>query len=160
VRAEAKSGPEDDFVEHGRARVDDELAAFGGFDDAAQVASVHFRDGDRAFLAEEAAGADGVAVAAPDSVPLSVEKLCEERAGRPRSQNEDPHGVKETLSQEGLRPSAGWGRVFAVTMAGEARKGLSKWQSFERHCIGRSSQAAHNQTRENLNAIFAIALRR
>jgi hypothetical protein len=42
-------------------------------------------------------------------VALTVEKLCEEGAGRPRSQNEDPHGVKETLPQERLAPSAGRG---------------------------------------------------
>ena len=118
MRAEAKGGSNDDFVEDGRARVDDELAAFGGFDDAAQIAGVHFGNGDGAFFAEEAAGTDWVAVAAPDGVALTVEKLCEEGAGRPRSQNEDPHGVKETLSQEGLPPSAG--RSFVVTMADES----------------------------------------
>jgi hypothetical protein len=32
-------------------------------------------------------------------VALPFEKLCEERAGRPRSQYEDPHGAGKTVSQ-------------------------------------------------------------
>jgi|SRR5579859_18162 len=98
MRAKTKRGAKNDFVEYGRAGIDDELAAFCGLDDAAQVAGIHFFDGNGAFFAEEATGAGQVAVAAPDGVALALQKLCEEGAGRSRSQNEDPHGVKETLS--------------------------------------------------------------
>ncbi len=127
MRAKAKRSAQDDFVEDGCRSVDDELAALGGFDDAAQVASVYFGDGDNALPAQKAARANRVAVAAPDGVALTVEKLCEEGAGRPRSQNEDPHGVKETLPQEwvGLRSPP---RRITI--------GVSKWTNPKRHCSG------------------------
>ena len=109
MRAQAKGGAEDDFVENRSARIDDELAALGCFDDASEIAGVYFGNGDGAFLAEKAASANRVAVAAPDGVALALQKLCKEGAGRSRSENEDPHGVGKTVSQEsaGLRSPPG-----------------------------------------------------
>lgn len=112
VGAQAEGGTQNDFIEDRSGCVDDELAAFGGFDDAAQVAGIYLGDRNRAFLAEKPAGADGIAVAAPDGVALPLQKLCEERAGRSRSQNEDPHGVGETVPQEAAASPEGRKEAF------------------------------------------------
>jgi hypothetical protein len=60
-------------------------------------------------------------------VALALQKLCEERAGRSRSQNEDPHGVGKTVSQDpaGLRSPPG-----RITIE------VSKRASPKRHCNG------------------------
>ena len=120
--AQAESRAKNDFVEHGSAGVDDELAALGGFDDAAQIAGVHFGDGDNALLTQKTARAGRIAIATPHRVALTVEKLCEEGAGRPRSQNEDPHGVKETLSQERPRLARHRGKVGFRAYNGQRKK--------------------------------------
>jgi len=127
MRAEPKGGAKDDFVENGSARIDDELAALGCFDDAPEIAGVHFGDGNGTLLAQKAPTANRVAVTAPDGVALALQKLCEERSGRSRSQNEDPHGVGKTVSQDpaGLRSPTG-----RITI------GVSKWTSPKRHCSG------------------------
>ena len=105
MRAKAKRGAKDDFVENGGAGINDELAALGRFDDASEIAGVYFGNGNGALFAQKAPSANRVAVAAPDGVPLALQKLCKERAGGSRSQNEDPHGVGKTVSQDlvGLR---------------------------------------------------------
>jgi hypothetical protein len=40
-------------------------------------------------------------------VALTLQKLCEKRAGRSHSQYEDPHGVGKTVSQERGTPGTG-----------------------------------------------------
>src|SRR5881394_2555755 len=104
-----KGSAQDDFVENRGARIDDELAALGCFDDASEIASVYFGKGNGTFLALKSASANRVAVTAPDGVALALQKLCKEGAGRSRSENEDPHGVGKTVSQDpaGLRSPPG-----------------------------------------------------
>ena len=97
--AQMQSGANYDLIEDGRRRIDDQIAATRGADDTAKIAGVYFGNGDGAAFAEKAAGSLGVAIAAPDCVPLPLEKLCEERAGRAGAQNEDLHDVAKTVSQ-------------------------------------------------------------
>ncbi|MGB6496188.1 MAG: hypothetical protein WBF09_04265, partial [Candidatus Acidiferrum sp.] len=59
---------------------------------------VHHGDGDGAPPAQKTPSANGVAVAAPDSMSLTLEKLCQKGAGRSGTEHEDPHGVAKTVS--------------------------------------------------------------
>jgi hypothetical protein len=45
-------------------------------------------------------------------VALPLQKLCQKGAGRPRSQNEDAHGVKETLPQSNAATEASVVKLF------------------------------------------------
>ena len=122
MRTKPQGGAKDDFVKDGRGRVDDELAALGGLDDSAQIAGVHFHDGNGALFAQKAPGADWIAVAAPNGVALPLQKLREKGAGCPRSQNEDPHGVEKTLPQYASSPEGRVGIYHAnLRLAGSAR---------------------------------------
>src|SRR5579871_2158088 len=94
VGAETKGGAEDDFVEDGSRGVDDELGVAGGTDDGGEIAGVDLGDGHDGALAQETAGALGIAVAAPDNVALALEELREERTGSSSAQNEDSHDVR------------------------------------------------------------------
>src|SRR5437762_112474 len=51
MRAQAKGRAKDDFVENRSARIDDELAALGCFDDASEIAGAYFGNGNGNFLA-------------------------------------------------------------------------------------------------------------
>src|SRR2546430_11871109 len=104
MRAQPKGGAKDDFVENGGTRIDDELAALGCFDDAPEIAGVHFGDGAGTLLAQKTPSANRGAVTAPDGVALALQKLCKEGAGGSRSENEDPHGVGKTVSQDPAGP--------------------------------------------------------
>jgi hypothetical protein len=50
-------------------------------------------------------------------VALPLQKLCEERAGRSRSQNEDPHGLGKTVPQEMRVAGRGRRRRFAARIS-------------------------------------------
>src|SRR5215813_2288820 len=95
VSAKAQSGAHDDLVENGGGGVDDKLRAASGSHDAVKVASMHFEDGNGGFGAQKMPGALDIPIAAADDVALSLEELCEERAGGAGSQDEDPHGWRK-----------------------------------------------------------------
>jgi len=88
-----------DLIKDRRRSVDDEIAAARDAHDAEKIPRIDFGDGDGAAFAEKATSPLGVAIAAPNCVPLSLEELCEERAGRAGAQNEDLHDVAKTVSQ-------------------------------------------------------------
>ena len=69
-------GAHDDQIEHRGGGVDDELSATSGTYDAAQIAGVDLGNGDRAFFAEKAARAFGVAISAPDGVQPALIAAC------------------------------------------------------------------------------------
>jgi hypothetical protein len=96
----AEGRAQDNFIKNRSRGIDDELAALGGLHNAAQIAGVDLSDGNGALFAEKTPRADRIAVTAPNGVALTVKKLREEGAGRPRSQDEDPHGVGKTVPQE------------------------------------------------------------
>src|SRR5712664_3259860 len=106
VRPQPQRRPQHDLVKKRCRGVDDEVAALGRLYDSAQISRVHFRDGNGAFLAQEAPRALRVTVAAPDRMSLPLQQLCEKGTGCSGSQNEDPHGVAKTLSQSTPPPSA------------------------------------------------------
>src|SRR5581483_5112899 len=101
---QAQSRAQHDFIEHRSGGVDHELAALSGANHPAEVACVDGDHRDGTVLSEEALGPDRIAVAAPDSVTLRLEELCQKGAGCSCPQNEDPHGVSQTVSQTSRRP--------------------------------------------------------
>jgi hypothetical protein len=100
ARTQAERGAENDFVEDGSGGIDDEVAALGGANDAVKIAGIDFSDGDGGFLAEEAAGTGGVAVATPDIVALAFEKLGKKGAGQTRSEDKDSHAVRQLYHRD------------------------------------------------------------
>ncbi len=89
VGAQAQGGAQDDLVENGRGGVHQQVAAAAGLHDPPEVARVGRQAGKQG--SEEAPGALGVAVAAPDDVALALEQLGQEAPGGPGSQDEDAH---------------------------------------------------------------------
>ena len=94
----AKRGAEHDFVEDGGRRINDEITAASGADDAVEVTGIDLGNGDRRFFAEKTAAASRVAITTPDVMALAFEKLGQEGAGRTRSENEDSHVWEECIT--------------------------------------------------------------
>src|ERR1700749_577077 len=99
VRPQPQRRPHYNLIEDRCRSVDDQVATTRPPHDAEQIPRVDLCDGDGAALTEEPARALGIAVAAPNRMPLFLEELCEKRAGRAGSQNEDLHDVAKTVSQ-------------------------------------------------------------
>src|SRR5262249_1585006 len=94
-----------DLVEDGGRRIDDELAPAPRSHDPAQVSRIDRLDLDLALLAEEAPRSLGLAIPAPNGVPLSLQQVCQQGAAGSRAQYEDPH-PRETLSPPFRQPLA------------------------------------------------------
>jgi hypothetical protein len=91
VGAQAECCAQHDLVHDRGAGIDDQMAAARGAHDAPQIARVHLPDRDRGFPAQEAARADGIAVAAGDLVALAHEEARDQRAGGAGAEYEDAH---------------------------------------------------------------------
>jgi hypothetical protein len=95
IGAKAKGGAKNDFVEDRCCGVDDELAAFGGAHDSAEIAGVDGGDRDDRPLAKKKARAHRIAVTAPDDVSLAFEQLREKGTSGAGAQDEDSHDVSK-----------------------------------------------------------------
>src|SRR5881628_2263015 len=93
VRAQAEGGAQNDLVEDGRGRVDDQVVAPGSLDDAPQVAGVHLLNMNQTPLTEKTMGAIGILIPTRDLVALAYEESREQRAGGSGPEDEDPHGT-------------------------------------------------------------------
>ncbi len=127
MRAQPQSSSQHDFVEDRSRGVDDQMATLCGADDAAEVASIDFGDGNDGFFAQEAAGPSGIAVAAQDHVAMAFQKLSKKGARRPCTQDEDSHAVSRLYHSHGsYRCAAPVGRIQNCTAGGRAVHWASK----------------------------------
>ena len=78
VRAQAEGGAQNDLVEDGRGRVDDQVVAPGSLDDAPQVAGVHLLNRNLILLTEKTMGAIGILIPTRDLVALAYEESREQ----------------------------------------------------------------------------------
>lgn len=93
VSTQAESGPQNDFVENRSCGVDDQVAASCRADNPMQVAGIDLGYRNGRSPSKKPVCAVGVAVATPDVVSLTLEKLCQKGASRACPQYEDSHAV-------------------------------------------------------------------
>src|ERR1700735_147664 len=91
MNAQTQRGAQNNFVEDGGRRINEQVATARGAHDGPDVAGVRFEDFDCAFSAEKFACAVRVAIAAPDSVSLAHEQLSKQGARAAYSEDEYAH---------------------------------------------------------------------
>src|ERR1700683_2091606 len=119
MRTQAQRSAKNNFVEHRRRGVDQQIAAACRANDRPQVSSVRFHNFYFAFLSEKLLCSFRVAVSAPDGMSLTHQQMGQQRAGAAHAQHEYTHRLA-TL-QHSTIPSTEGTRAESVADTGLRR---------------------------------------